>query len=68
MSVTGPFALYCFITIMVAAGAVAAAIDSMFQEEILGSVAGDDAIIVITKSPESAKEVEDRIKTAFRMV
>ena len=50
------------------ASAVAAAIDSMFQEEILGSVAGDDAIIVITKSPESAKEVEDRIKTAFRMV
>ena len=50
------------------ASAVAAAIDSMFQEEILGSVAGYDAIIVITKSPESAKEVEDRIKTAFRMV
>ena len=27
-----------------------------------------EPIIVITKSPESAKEVEDRIKTAFRMV
>lgn len=50
------------------ASAVAAAIDSMSCNEILGSVAGDDAIIVITKSPELAKEVEKKIKAAFRMV
>lgn len=50
------------------ASAVAAAIDSMSCDEILGSVAGDDAIIVITKSPELAKEVEKKIKAAFRMV
>ena len=50
------------------ASAVAAAIDSMSCDEILGSVAGDDTIIVITKSPELAKEVEKKIKAAFRMV
>lgn len=50
------------------ASAVAAAIDSMSCDEILGSVAGDDTIIVITKSPELAKEVEKKIKAAFGMV
>ena len=40
------------------ANAVAAGIDSMNLPEILGSVAGDDTIIVVTRNEESAAGLE----------
>ena len=39
------------------ANAVAARIDSFHHEDILGSVAGDDCIIMITRSASSADEL-----------
>ncbi|MDD6763812.1 MAG: arginine repressor [Clostridiales bacterium] len=48
------------------ASAVAAAIDSSFHSEIIGSIAGDDAVFIITESPEGALELEKRIKNTFK--
>ena len=48
------------------ASAVAAALDSAMRSDILGSVAGDDTVLVITESPEHAAELEKKIKTIFR--
>lgn len=48
------------------ASAVAAAIDSSMHSEILGSVAGDDTVLVIAQSQEKAQELEDKIKTVFK--
>ncbi len=44
------------------ANAVAAGIDVIRTEEILGSVAGDDTIIVVTKDVDCAVSVEKRLK------
>ena len=49
------------------ASAVAAAVDSVMHNDILGSVAGDDAVIIIAKSIESAAELEAKIKMVFRL-
>ncbi|MBQ5923646.1 MAG: hypothetical protein IIW91_09975, partial [Alistipes sp.] len=49
------------------ASAVAAAVDSVMHNDILGSVAGDDAVIIIAKSVESATELEAKIKMVFRL-
>ena len=49
------------------APAVAAVIDSIFNGQILGSVAGDDTVIVITPSPEEAQRLEKEMKVAFRL-
>lgn len=43
------------------ANAVAARIDSFHHEEILGSVAGDDCIIMITKSEESSEQLTAKL-------
>ena len=43
------------------AQAVAAAIDSMNYVEILGSVAGDDTIIIVTTSEETGAAIADKI-------
>ena len=48
------------------ASAVAAAIDPMMKNDILGSIAGDDTVLIITDSPETASEVEGRIKNTCR--
>jgi arginine repressor len=48
------------------ASAVAAAIDSSLRSEMLGSVAGDDAVLIITESPEKAQELERKIKNTFK--
>ena len=42
------------------ANAVAVGIDSMSLQEILGSVAGDDTIIVVTRDEGCAKALEER--------
>lgn len=43
------------------AQAVAAGIDSMHDVDILGCVAGDDCIILVSKSEEASKSVTDKI-------
>ena len=47
------------------AQAVASGIDSINMQDILGCVAGDDTIIIVTKNEESSKQVQDRI---FEMI
>ena len=44
------------------ANPVAASIDSMHSPEILGCVAGDDTVIVVTRDIDAAKEIAERIK------
>lgn len=48
------------------ASAVAAAVDSSLRSDILGSIAGDDAVLIITESPEKAAELERKIKNTFK--
>ena len=48
------------------ASAVAATIDMSKKNDILGSIAGDDTVLVITESVEKAKELEARLKKVFK--
>ena len=41
---------------------VAAALDSAGWKEILGTVAGDDTILVVTGSPKAGKHIFDRLR------
>lgn len=43
------------------AQAVASGIDAMNMQDILGSVAGDDTIIIITKNEESSSQICERV-------
>ncbi len=43
------------------AQAVASAVDALNMHSILGSVAGDDTIIVVTRSEDDAKEINEKI-------
>lgn len=45
------------------AQAVAAGIDGMNLHQVLGSVAGDDTIIIVTRDVECASLIADRIST-----
>ena len=47
------------------ASAVAASIDVAMKNDILGSIAGDDTVLVITASAEKAEELEARLKKVF---
>lgn len=42
--------------------AVAASIDAMKLEEVVGSIAGDDTIMVAVRTPEEAKLLMEKIK------
>jgi len=44
------------------AQAVAAGIDSMHETDILGCVAGDDCIIIITRDPDAALAISGKIQ------
>lgn len=44
------------------AQAAAAAIDAMHWHEIMGTIAGDDTILMITRSAKSAEEVIEKLK------
>ena len=44
------------------AQAVAAGVDSIHETNILGCVAGDDCIIIVTRDTESAVEIANRIR------
>ncbi|MBE6600293.1 MAG: arginine repressor [Ruminococcaceae bacterium] len=48
------------------ANPVAASIDSMHSPEILGCVAGDDTIIVVTRDIDAAKEITDKLKAMIK--
>lgn len=50
------------------ANAVAAGLDSIDTTEILGCVAGDDTIIVVTRGLESSKALSESIKTLLKTV
>lgn len=45
------------------ADAVAVGIDTTLSEEILGSIAGDDTILIITRSEQNAAELCERLKS-----
>ncbi|MCH5184495.1 MAG: arginine repressor [Oscillospiraceae bacterium] len=47
------------------ASAAAAVIDSANEPRILGTVAGDDTVLVICRTPEKAEECLERIKRIF---
>ncbi len=44
------------------AQAVAAGIDALHDTDLLGSVAGDDCIILVVKSEEASKKIIEKIK------
>ncbi len=44
------------------AQAIAAGIDSLHDADVLGSVAGDDCIILVVKSEEASKRIIEKIK------
>lgn len=44
------------------ANAVAARIDSLHEHDILGSVAGDDCIIIVVRTQEAAEHLSHRIR------
>lgn len=48
------------------ASAVAAYIDSIMKHEILGTIAGDDAILIITKNEKNASEIAAKLKEIFK--
>lgn len=50
------------------ANAVAAGLDTIETTEILGCVAGDDTIIVVTRGIESSKSLSESIKTLLKTV
>ena len=50
------------------AGAVATSFDSLHIETVLGCVAGDDTIIVITKSTDASADIAAKIKELMKSV
>lgn len=47
------------------ANALAVCVDSLEQEHIVGSVAGDDTILLVIKDDDMAKTVEEKLKSVF---
>ena len=49
------------------ANAAAAAIDALASDRILGSIAGDDTILIVTKKDETAEEFSEILKDAVKL-
>ena len=49
------------------ANAIAVCVDSIDHDLIVGSVAGDDTILVVTTDEETALTMEANLKTAFKV-
>ena len=49
------------------AGAVAASLDSLHIDTVLGCVAGDDTVIVVTVDEASARELSDKIRELMKV-
>ncbi len=47
------------------ANALAVCVDTLEQTNIVGSVAGDDTILLVIKDDETAKAVEEKLKSVF---
>jgi transcriptional regulator of arginine metabolism len=47
------------------ANAIAVCIDSLHHEHIVGSVAGDDTVLLVLKSNDMADQLAEELKTAF---
>ena len=47
------------------AQAVAASVDALMKNEFLGSVAGDDTVLIIAASPESAADIAEKLRKTF---
>lgn len=50
------------------ASAVATGIDAMHMIEILGCVAGDDTIMIVARSEESAADISDKLKSMMKTI
>ena len=50
------------------ANAVATGIDKIRHNDILGSVAGDDTILIVTRTKEIAVTICEQVKTIMRVV
>ena len=48
------------------ASAVAASVDSTMHDDFLGSIAGDDTIIMITETESKAEVVTEKLRKLFR--
>ena len=48
------------------ASAVATSLDSVMRTDILGSIAGDDTLLIITPGEEAAVEVAARLRRMFK--
>ena len=48
------------------ASAVATGIDAIHISEILGSIAGDDTIMVVVRNEDSAEEIADKLKNMIK--
>lgn len=48
------------------AQAVAASVDSIMKNEFLGSIAGDDTVLIIASSPETAAEIAGKLRKIFK--
>ncbi len=49
------------------ANAIGVCIDSLDHDNIVGSVAGDDTIIIVTKDSTIARAMEENLKEVFRI-
>ncbi len=49
------------------ANAAAASIDALASDRILGSIAGDDTILIVTKNDEAAEEFSKILKDAIKL-
>ncbi|MCD8391428.1 MAG: arginine repressor [Firmicutes bacterium] len=49
------------------ASGVAAIADARFAGDMLGSIAGDDTVFVITRNEQTAKRLADKIKELFKI-
>ncbi len=47
------------------ANAVAASLDAFLAHEVLGSIAGDDTILIIAEDPKTAEEVAAKLRKLF---
>lgn len=48
------------------AGAVGHALDAVDYDDVLGTVAGDDTVMVIVRPPEAAEQVTERLRKLMR--
>ncbi len=47
------------------ANAIAVCVDSLYHDEIVGSVAGDDTILLVVKDNDAAIQLEEELRSGF---